>query len=187
MEPLHMREETWKGQPFGAVEEVADLIEEFVELVFKAASQGIESLVVTIQYPDKHYPRMPLADLRELAPALQLDGADFFVVVKPAGQPRPVGIEFNCFNGAHRPSARLGVDGQNEIAVNGVFIAAKERIDKLFERKRNAEELAAAAEAEEAEAAKPAPALRRFVNNQWTVQIGSGVILFGLGLLIGSR
>jgi hypothetical protein len=143
---------------------------------------------VAIRYPDRQYPRMPLADLRELAPALKLDQAGFFVVVEPGGQPRSVGIEFNAFiGGDHRPSARLDVNGQNEVAVNGVFVAAKERIDKLVERKRKAEELAAAAEAKEAEAAKPVPAWRRVVNNQWTVQIGSGVILFGLGLLIGSR
>lgn len=181
-----MREETWKGQPFGSVEEVADLIEEFIELVLEAGSQGIEPLVVAIRYPGKQYPRMPLADLRELAPALKLDGADFFVVAEPGGQPKPVGIEFSAFNDdEHRPSARLGVDGQNEVAVNGVFVAAKERVDKLFERKRHAEELAA--EAEDAGAAEPEPTWRKVVNNQWTVQIGTGVILFGLGLLIGSR
>ncbi len=176
------------GQPFGSVEEVADLIEEFVELVFKAASQGIEPLVVAIRYPDKQYPRMPLADLRELAPALKLDGANFFVVVEPGGQPKPVGIEFNALNDDDRcPSARLGVDGQNEVAVNGVFVAAKERVDKLFERKRHAEELAAEAEAKDAGAPELEPTWRKVVNNQWTIQIGTGVILFGLGLLIGSR
>jgi hypothetical protein len=183
-----MREETWKGQPFGSVEEVAGLIEEFIELVLEAGSQGIEPQVVAIRYPGKQYPRMPLADLRELAPALKLDGADFFVAAEPGGQPKPVGIEFNAFNSDdHRPSARLGVDGQNEVAVNGVFVAAKERVDKLFERKRHAEQLAAATEAKDAGATEPEPTWRKVVNNQWTVQIGTGVILFGLGLLIGSR
>lgn len=187
MDPLHTREETWKGQPFGSVEEVAGLTEEFVELVLEAGSQGIEPLVVAVRYPDKQYPRMPPADLRELAPALKLDDADFFVVAEPGGQPKPVGIEFNAFNDDdHRPSARLGVDGQNEVAVNGVFVAAKERVDKLFERKRHAEALAEA-EATDAGTMEPEPTWRRVVNNQWTVQIGTGVILFGLGLLIGSR
>lgn len=185
MDPLHTREERWEAQPFGSVEEVANLIEEFTELVLKAGSQGIEPGVVSIRYPDKQYPRMPLADLRELAPALGLDGANFFVVAVPSGLPKPVGIEFTVLN-RDSSSADLSVDGQDEVAVNGVFIAAKDRINKLYERKRHAEALAAETEANKASPqTAPEPTWRKVLYNPYSVQIGGGVVLLLVGLVIG--
>lgn len=193
MDPLHTREERWRGQQaFGSVDEVADLIEELVELVLKAGSEGIDPQIVSIRYFDKRYMGMPLGDLRELAPALELDGADIFVRAEPGGQPEPVGIEFNVFNSDSHPSAGLSVKGQDEVAVNGVFIAAKDRINKLYERKRYAEKLAAEAESSEASTPEgPTPTWRKVVYNPYSVQIGGGLVLLAvglvLGLLIGSR
>jgi hypothetical protein len=186
MDPLHTRREDWEGLPFGSVEEVADLIEEFAELVFKASSRAIEPSVVGIRYADKQYPRMPLADLRELAPALKLDGGNFFVTLAPGGQPKPVGIDFIVFTHNVDPSVRLDVDGENEVAVNGVFVAAKERLDELFERKRQAEELAATEAEESGESGDtPEPTWRKILYNPYAVQIGGGVVVLVVGIVIG--
>jgi hypothetical protein len=185
MDPVHKREEKWEGIPFGSVEDLADLIEEFVDLVVKAAAEGIEPAVVAIRYPDKEYSRMFLTDLRELLPVLTLDEAEFFVAVEPGGHPKPVAIECNVFGSREfRWPVNLNVTGRNEVAVNGVFIAAKERFEKLYERKRHAEELAAAAETE-AVAVEPESRWRKFAYNPYTVGAVVGLFLLAVGFVAG--
>jgi hypothetical protein len=187
MDPVHKREEKWEGIPFGSVEDLADLIEEFVDLVVKGAAEGIEPAVVAIRYPDKEYSRMFLTDLRELLPVLTLDEADFFIAVEPSGHPKSVAIECTVFgNREFRWSISLDVTGRNEVAVNGAFVAAKERIEKLYERKRHAEELAAAAETE-AVAPGPEPESRwhKIAYNPYTVGAVVGLFLLAVGFVAG--
>lgn len=184
MDPLHKRAEKWEGIPFASVEEVADLVEEFMHLVATAGNQGIELSVVAVQYPDKEYSRMPLTEFRQLVPALSLDDAWFYVAIEPGGLPKPVGLELTVPNRAGlRPSVQLSVSGTNEVAVNGVDLAAKQRIEKLYERKRQAEEAAAAAKVH----SEPAPEARwrRFVYNPYTVAIVAGLVVLVVGIAIG--
>jgi hypothetical protein len=182
MDPTHTRKEEWEGQPFGSVEEVANLLKELIDLVVGAGNAGLSPRVAGITYPDRQYERMPLAELRQLAPALSLHDAMFLLVVEPGGLPKPVAVELIIWNrGAPRVS--LEVSGQNEVAVNGVFVAIKERLGALFEKKYRAEELAAE-DAKEV-TPPPEPTWRKVLNSQWTIQIVSVLIAFGLGLLAG--
>lgn len=191
MDPTHTRKEGWDGVPFASMEEVGDLIQEFTDLVLAAAEQSVDSSVVGVRYPDRQYGRMPLTDFRELAAALSFDEAILHVVVQSSGAPKAVAIEFHIWSTSEiRLSVDLEVSGTNEVAVNGVFVAAKERVGKLYEHKRHAEELAAAAETEAAPS-EPESRWHRVVYNPYTVAIVAavvaGAILFGLGYLLGSN
>ena len=187
MGPMHTRKREWNGQPFASMEEVADLLKELIDLVVAAGKSGLSSEVASVRYPEKQYRAMPLAEFRQLVPALSLDDATVFLEVRPGGLPIPVQLELNVWNRRDLgPSVDLEVSGEDEVAVNGVCVAVQERVEALFEKKHHAEEFAAE-EAATAEPPAPEPTWKRVLNNQWTIQIGTGFILFGLGLLIGSR
>jgi hypothetical protein len=187
VEPTHNRQEKWDGQPFGSVEEVVGLQEELVALVQDAApGEGVELQMVSIDYGDKSYPLMPLGDFRDLSPALELEGATFNLNAETAGHPKPVAVIFTLNKGADEPWANLTVVGNNEVAINGVFAAVKERVDALYERKRHAEELAAtAAEAPTTlQVVMPmdeSSRLRRFAYNPYVLIVASALVGFALG------
>ena len=141
---------------------------------------------------------MPLDEFRERAPALPVEEATLNIGVFPAGFPQPVSIGFVVYSGFSptddEPWSTLTVSGNDEIAVNGVFVAARERVEKLYEKQRRAEALAAEkaeADARRKEAEAPASLWRRVRDNPWTVSIVSSVItstlFFLLGLYIGSQ
>lgn len=183
MEPTHTRKETWKGSPFTSIEEVADLLETLGVLVTEAGSRGVIPSA-RVSYDDREYVNLRPDELRELAPALTLDDATAMLTATPQETEFPVGVEVLIF-GAHGsyPSVNLTVTGKNEVAVNGLLMAMKQRIGDLVDRKAQAENLAAQREQENA----PPPRWKRVLNNPWTIHIGTGLILFALGLLIGSR
>jgi hypothetical protein len=186
VELTHTRQEKWDGQPFASVEEVVGLQEELLALVQDAApGEGIELQMVSIDYGDKSYPLMPIGDFRDLAPALELDGATFNLNAETAGHPKPVGVIFTLYRGGDEPWANLTVQGNNEVAVNGVFVAVKGRVDALYERMHRAKAQAEQAAQEAEEAAVPDPWWRRFLDSDWTKIIVGGVIVLVIGIFIG--
>lgn len=180
-EPTHTREEEWTGPSFSSMEEVADLLEVLIAMVLDAGHAGLSSEVAAIRYADKQYPRMPIRDFRDLAPALPLDGADVFLTVEPGGLPKPVAVELFVW-GSDRAGVRLDVSGQNEVAVNGVFVAVKERVEAVYERRQRAEALAAE---EESPVEAPEPTWRKALYNPYAVQIGGGLVVLVVGIVIG--
>lgn len=180
-EPTHTREEQWRGPSFSSMEEIAGFLEELMGLVLDAGNAGLSTEVAAIRYDDKQYPRMPIREFRDLAPALSLDGARVFLTVEPGGLPKPVAVEVMIWEEEGRPGVRLDVDGQNEVAVNGVFVATKERIESVYERRQHAEALAE----EEATVEAPEPGWRKALYNPYAVQIGGGLVVLVVGILIG--
>jgi hypothetical protein len=186
IEPMRNRQEKWNGQPFSAVEEVVELEEELVALVLAAApGDGIELQMVSVAYDDKSYPLMPVGDFRELAPALDLEGGTFNLNAETAGHPKPVGVLFTLYGGSGAPWANLTVQGTNEVAVNGVFVAAKERVDALYDRMHRAQAQAAEAAQKAEEAAASDPLWKQFLDSEWTKIIVGGIVVLIIGFVLG--
>jgi hypothetical protein len=181
-EPTHTREEKWTGPSFSSMEEIADFLEELIGMVVDAGQAGLSTEVAAIWYPDKQYPRMPIRDFRDLAPALPLDGADVFLTVEPGGLPRPVGVELIVWGGGRvRVGVGLNVKGQNEVAVNGIFVAVKERVEAVYKRRQRAEAIAS----KEATVEAPEPTWRKVLYNPYAVQVGGGLVVLLVGVVIG--
>jgi hypothetical protein len=176
MKTIHKRTEKWDGFAFTNLEEIADFIAELDPLLEGAGAEVETSIAVATESQD--YNGLTVDELRELSKALLIDQVHS-VSASSDSFDQPVEASLLLLGGgASGGSTHFDVNGDNQVAVDGINVWGKKAIDERFGQIKQAEVLAAAkSEPHEDEPIEPVdPWWKQLLNHPWAVQIGGGVV-----------
>jgi hypothetical protein len=209
VDQTHNRKQDWEGWPFGSLADAAEFVGELLAMIEEAAGSA-PYFSATLTYQDRQYQAKSLDELREVAPALDLDSMHDLeaMLFWGADAPKPVDATFRLEGGTYRRTTRLRVSGAKGTAVDGVNVGAGAAVDRWAEKTRAAEEdrertereraaekvhnttdrESTAEEARERPASEPGhdspePAWQRFLAHPYSVQIIGGIVA-GLIVLV---
>lgn len=176
MKAIHKRAERWKDLPFASLGEAADFI---TELEPKLEAVGVGQTSVSVTTEERDFRELTLDELRELSKVLPLDAMQSLIVSCGGDEDQGVRLSLFVLND-RRLNTELGVEGEEEVVVDGLFVGAKKGIEGCFEKIQRAEELAEA---------KSKPHVNKKVSawdrwEPWLIEVLGGAIATVVGAVV---
>ena len=140
MDPAHKQKTEWEGWPFTSMDEVADFASYLGEQVREVAeSTGVS---ISVNYEDKEFKHLTLAEFKEQALALPLDSVVNLSICAGEFDRDAVIAWLFLFRAGMRTT--LSIDGRKVTAVNHVKVRIDAEVKRLFKQKHEGESAAAA-------------------------------------------